>query len=1122
MKRYFKVAMEFLAVCFFALLVAIPAMAAEPLNTPLDTEDPVYFYGTYIEYGGKQITLDKKDIYLDGSLSDAICDQYDNVYNDFNDAADAFVNGTEAAPMNVYIAPYVYWVDDPDDTEIRKGIGDDPIPYGRWINCSWLSLNGLNQDPYNVVIAVNRGQGVGAVGNYTMFYINGNGTHVENLTLGNYCSVDLDYPLKPELSRKKRTETVVQAQLVLTNGDKITAKNANFISRLNACPFVGADKRILFEECHFECTDDSLPGTAVYLNCDFDFYAPRPFYSTSGTGAVFLNCVFNEKTGSSQCFTKAGGIVTVIDSAFNLNKADQYIGWQDGTPATSLRCNQSNITVNYDGNSSAYTIGTKDAYTTVDLTGDDALTAYRVVVDGQVVYNTYNLLKGSDDWDPCGVKDKILAAGEADGKDYTSVPVQLLASSTARSMVTGSTATLGYTGKFFLNNSGTFADKVTWYVEDSIKDYVKITKQDNSNCTISVTNTGKTNVSGMVYAIGASGLESGCYVTVAPKKSAAPTFVKTPSISGPKDGSVTLNYTLSNAATEEDISLISWYRCSDANGQDAIQTGISRNDTPMQTYTLTYGDVGYYLMAKITPKQLGSSSGTAQTVIMKKRITLADVMTYNLTTDFSNMPIANQKLILPGFWTLCCFDPGDYKKNVAIKDTVTAWTYGVGDSGGGAKELTGLMTAGKGARLVYTPASGTYGDMSVTYVISPEKTAGQLMSSAGYYMEFYIKYDTTTKTGYGVRFDRVQNDGTDNENLNNTYAQYADKTVTATLYKYEDGVGTPISEPILTSAVNTTCTITLTVENNLLSLDVTTTHSQSEAQAAVGAVHEIHTSVDIESNTYGGYGIQHCGSTDAKVRVMINSVSATWEQEQVALDTFKTYNLGHEIKQEDTSSKNQTKTKIALSKCTVSGIGTKYYTGKALTQKLVVKYGSKTLTLNKDYTVAYKNNKNIGTATITITGKGNYTGTVNKTFKISVKKGAKYTVGNYKYQITNASTNGKGTVTLIATTKKTLTSIVVGDTVKIGGKTYKVTAIGAKAFYNNTKITKVTIGKNVTTIGKSAFQSCKKLKTVIIKSSVLKKAGANVLKGIAKKATIKVPAKKVKAYSKLLKVTCKK
>jgi sorbitol-specific phosphotransferase system component IIA len=255
---------------------------------------------------------------------------------------------------------------------------------------------------------------------------------------------------------------------------------------------------------------------------------------------------------------------------------------------------------------------------------------------------------------------------------------------------------------------------------------------------------------------------------------------------------------------------------------------------------------------------------------------------------------------------------------------------------------------------------------------------------------------------------------------------------------------------------------------------------------------------------------------------MINSVSATWEQEQVALDTFKTYNLGHEIKQEDTSSKNQTKTKIALSKCTVSGIGTKYYTGKALTQKLVVKYGSKTLTLNKDYTVAYKNNKNIGTATITITGKGNYTGTVNKTFKISVKKGAKYTVGNYKYQITNASTNGKGTVTLIATTKKTLTSIVVGDTVKIGGKTYKVTAIGAKAFYNNTKITKVTIGKNVTTIGKSAFQSCKKLKTVIIKSSVLKKAGTNVLKGIAKKATIKVPAKKVKAYSKLLKVTCKK
>ena len=38
-----------------------------------------------------------------------------------------------------------------------------------------------------------------------------------------------------------------------------------------------------------------------------------------------------------------------------------------------------------------------------------------------------------------------------------------------------------------------------------------------------------------------------------------------------------------------------------------------------------------------------------------------------------------------------------------------------------------------------------------------------------------------------------------------------------------------------------------------------------------------------------------------------------------------------------------------------------------------------------DYTVSYKNNKKVGTATITVTGKGNYTGTVTKTFKINPK-----------------------------------------------------------------------------------------------------------------------------------------
>lgn len=61
----------------------------------------------------------------------------------------------------------------------------------------------VNQNPENVVLASSRGQTQGAVGNFTMFDFWGDGLSVKNLTMGNYCNVDLEFPLKKELGRKK-------------------------------------------------------------------------------------------------------------------------------------------------------------------------------------------------------------------------------------------------------------------------------------------------------------------------------------------------------------------------------------------------------------------------------------------------------------------------------------------------------------------------------------------------------------------------------------------------------------------------------------------------------------------------------------------------------------------------------------------------------------------------------------------------------------------------------------------------------------------------------------------------------------------------------------------------------
>ena len=61
------------------------------------------------------------------------------------------------------------------------------------------------------------------------------------------------------------------------------------------------------------------------------------------------------------------------------------------------------------------------------------------------------------------------------------------------------------------------------------------------------------------------------------------------------------------------------------------------------------------------------------------------------------------------------------------------------------------------------------------------------------------------------------------------------------------------------------------------------------------------------------------------------------------------------------------------------------YTGSAIEPEVTVMDGETTLTLGTDYEVSYSNNTNVGTATVTITGKGNYSGTVKKTFTITPK-----------------------------------------------------------------------------------------------------------------------------------------
>ena len=130
------------------------------------------------------------------------------------------------------------------------------------------------------------------------------------------------------------------------------------------------------------------------------------------------------------------------------------------------------------------------------------------------------------------------------------------------------------------------------------------------------------------------------------------------------------------------------------------------------------------------------------------------------------------------------------------------------------------------------------------------------------------------------------------------------------------------------------------------------------------------------------------------------------------------------------------------------------------------------------------------------------------------KVGTRYTVSGSTYKVTKA-----GAEVMVYKTSKVARSVIIPATIKAKGITYKVTAIGTKAFNGNKKLKKVTIGANIAKISNNAFYKCRSLKTVIIKSVLLTKKTANkkAFKGVNKKMVIKVPKKMKKVYVKMFK-----
>ena len=128
---------------------------------------------------------------------------------------------------------------------------------------------------------------------------------------------------------------------------------------------------------------------------------------------------------------------------------------------------------------------------------------------------------------------------------------------------------------------------------------------------------------------------------------------------------------------------------------------------------------------------------------------------------------------------------------------------------------------------------------------------------------------------------------------------------------------------------------------------------------------------------------------------------------------------------------------------TVSKIGNKEFKAKALTPAPTIKDGDTKLVKDTDYTLSYSSNKWPGTATITITGIGKYSGTRKVTFKIVgeyTKYTAMYTL-NYRNKPTISGTK-KGTFAQGATV-----TVLNGYSKKADGYTWVIVKVGSKYYY---------------------------------------------------------------------------
>ena len=143
-----------------------------------------------------------------------------------------------------------------------------------------------------------------------------------------------------------------------------------------------------------------------------------------------------------------------------------------------------------------------------------------------------------------------------------------------------------------------------------------------------------------------------------------------------------------------------------------------------------------------------------------------------------------------------------------------------------------------------------------------------------------------------------------------------------------------------------------------------------------------------------------------------------------------------------------------ISDTTIGSIPNQTYTGNSISALPVITYNGATLTKGTDYTLTYSNNVNVGTATVTIKGQGNFKGTTSKTFSISARAMSDTSVANVSSQTyTGNSISPLPTITYNNKTLKKDTDYTLSYSNNTNAGTATITITGKGNFTGTTSKT---------------------------------------------------------------------